>query len=48
VSTRFYDAGGADDPVRALARIQADLFRTGNQDWANFAVFGTDVCMSPR
>lgn len=42
----FYAAGGARDPVRALAEVQAKLTETNNTDWANFAVFGHDVCTS--
>lgn len=44
VATRFYPAGGIADPPRALAKVQADLARTGNRDWPYFAVFGPDVC----
>lgn len=46
VTTRFYDARGADDPVRTLARIQAELAQTANKEWPNFAVFGKEVCAS--
>jgi hypothetical protein len=44
---RFYRAGGATDPVRALARAQAELAETANPDWSRFAVFGHDVCPAP-
>jgi tetratricopeptide (TPR) repeat protein len=47
LTTRFYTEGGAKDPARALARIQASLVDTPNADWARFAVFGRDVCPSP-
>ncbi|MEO7733451.1 MAG: CHAT domain-containing protein [Kofleriaceae bacterium] len=40
----FYDAGGATDPARALARVQADLAKTTNDDWPNFVLFGHDIC----
>lgn len=44
LTTRFYSAGGMTDPVRALARIQAELADTGDADWPRFAVFGHDTC----
>lgn len=44
VTSRFYDAGGASDPVHVLARVQAELAETGNKEWPNFSVFGTDTC----
>jgi tetratricopeptide (TPR) repeat protein len=44
VTSRFYGAGGAEDPVRVLATIQATLAQSGNQDWPYFAVFGSEVC----
>jgi hypothetical protein len=44
LTTRFYSAGGMTDPVRALARIQAELADTGDTDWPRFAVFGHDTC----
>jgi tetratricopeptide (TPR) repeat protein len=44
LTTRFYSAGGMTDPVRALARIQAELADTGDTDWPSFAVFGHDTC----
>jgi tetratricopeptide (TPR) repeat protein len=47
LTRRFYDARGADDPVRVLAAIQADLARTGDKEWPDFAVFGRDVCTPP-
>jgi tetratricopeptide (TPR) repeat protein len=47
VATRFYEAGGADDPVRALAEVQAALAGTSNRDWPNFAVYGQARCSHP-
>jgi len=44
ITTRFYEAGGVADPARALQRVQAELAKTNNTDWPNFAVFGPDVC----
>lgn len=44
VTNRFYDARGADDPVRVLAKVQAELAQTANQEWPNFAVFGSEIC----
>jgi hypothetical protein len=44
LTTRFYSAGGMTDPVRALARIQAELADIGDTDWPRFAVFGHDTC----
>jgi tetratricopeptide (TPR) repeat protein len=44
---RFYDLGGAEDPVRALARVQAELARGGGKDWPFFTVFSTEACL-PR
>jgi hypothetical protein len=44
VSTRFYRAGGRDNPVRALAAAQSELAKTDNVAWPSFAVFGPDVC----
>jgi CHAT domain-containing protein len=46
LTSRFYDARGADDPVRTLAKIQAALAQTANKEWPNFAVFGKEVCSS--
>jgi hypothetical protein len=45
LTSRFYSARGADDPVRVLAQIQATLARSDNKEWPNFAVFGSDVCL---
>lgn len=48
LTSRFYaerGADGPDGPVRVLARIQAELARTDNKEWPNFAVFG--VCRPP-
>jgi pentatricopeptide repeat protein len=43
---RFYQLGGLGDPVRALARIQAELAnKNSNLDWASFAVFGRATCV---
>jgi tetratricopeptide (TPR) repeat protein len=47
VTTRFYRDGGVRDPVRVLARIQAELVDTANKDWPSFAVFGRDLCEAP-
>jgi tetratricopeptide (TPR) repeat protein len=44
LTSRFYRAGGAGDPVHALASIQAALADTNNLDWPSFAVFGHDLC----
>jgi tetratricopeptide (TPR) repeat protein len=44
---QFYDLGGAEDPVHALAQIQAKLARGGGKDWPFFAVFSTEACL-PR
>jgi len=44
VTSRFYDAGGASDPVHVLASVQAELAKTSNKEWPNFAVFGADTC----
>jgi tetratricopeptide (TPR) repeat protein len=44
VTRRFYEAGGADDPVGALARVQAALATTTNQAWPSFTVFTSRVC----
>jgi hypothetical protein len=44
VSTKFYSAGGAVDPIGALADVQAELFDTVNTAWPSFAVFGHQVC----
>ena len=46
VMSRFYKAGGAVDPVRTLAAIQAELASTDNIDWPAFTVFGKEVCTS--
>jgi len=42
---RFYEVGGASDPVRVLARVQAELVDTENTEWPNFAVLGTRACL---
>jgi tetratricopeptide (TPR) repeat protein len=43
--SRFYQRGGAHDPVRALASVQAELASSPtNTDWPSFAVFGRDLC----
>lgn len=47
LTSRFYEAGGAEDPVRVLAKIQAALSEIGDKDWPNFAVFGKEICQ-PR
>jgi CHAT domain-containing protein len=47
LTRRFYDARGAEDPVRVLARIQAELARGDHEEWPNFAVFARDACL-PR
>lgn len=44
VMRRFYKGAGIADPVRTLARVQAELAGTDNKDWPNFAVFGNDAC----
>ena len=31
-------------PVHVLAQIQAELARSDNEEWPNFAVFGSEVC----
>ena len=38
-------ADGPEGAVRVLARIQAELAKTSNQEWPNFAVYGT--CAPP-
>jgi len=43
--TRFYQAGGLTDPVRALAAAQAQLADTSDTDWPRFAIFGHDLCL---
>lgn len=48
VINRFYLQGGARDPVRALARVQAELAATDNPDWPYFAAFGRPTCASAR
>jgi CHAT domain-containing protein len=47
VMRRFYEGGGVADPVRTLARVQAELADTSNKDWPSFAVFGKAVCTPP-
>jgi tetratricopeptide (TPR) repeat protein len=44
LTRRFYSSGGVADPVRALARIQAELAAGDSKDWPNFAAFGAEVC----
>ncbi|HET7504068.1 MAG TPA: CHAT domain-containing protein, partial [Kofleriaceae bacterium] len=48
VTAAFYRAGGASDPVRALARAQAQLADSDNPDWPNFAVFGHELCRTKQ
>ncbi|HEU4732779.1 MAG TPA: CHAT domain-containing protein [Kofleriaceae bacterium] len=48
LTAAFYAGGGAQDPVRALARAQAGLAATSNPDWPNFAVFGHDLCRTQQ
>jgi tetratricopeptide (TPR) repeat protein len=45
---QFYDLGGAEDPVHALARIQAKLARDSSKDWPYFAVFSTEACLPQK
>jgi tetratricopeptide (TPR) repeat protein len=45
---RFYDFRGAEDPVHALARIQAELARGDSKDWPYFAVFSAEGCLPRR
>ena len=47
LTTRFYAEHGADDPLRTLAKIQAELAQGNDKDWPNFAVFGNDICVRP-
>lgn len=47
LTTRFYEARGAEDPINALAKIQAALAATDDKDWPNFAVFSNQVCAPP-
>jgi tetratricopeptide (TPR) repeat protein len=47
ITHRFYDAGGAEHPVQALATVQRELAGTDNVDWPYFAVFGQDSCATP-
>jgi hypothetical protein len=44
LADRFYAAGGARDPVRALARVQAELAATDDRHWPSLAVFGAAAC----
>lgn len=46
IVTRFYEAGGVKDPVRALAMVQARLSATDDQEWPSFAVYGGEFCSS--
>jgi CHAT domain-containing protein len=48
ITGRFYREGGLADPVRTLARIQADLAEGDNTDWPHFAVFGSEACEPAR
>jgi hypothetical protein len=48
LTARFYREGGLADPVRTLARIQADLAEGDNTDWPHFAVFGSEACEPAR
>jgi CHAT domain-containing protein len=45
VMLRFYEEGGAADPIRKLAAIQAQLAKTTNKDWPNFVMFGSKPCV---
>jgi tetratricopeptide (TPR) repeat protein len=44
LTSRFYAAGGAGDPVHVLASVQTSLAETDNTDWPSFAVFGHELC----
>lgn len=44
LTSEFYRRGGATDPARVLAQVQAALARTANTDWPNFMMFGYDNC----
>jgi CHAT domain-containing protein len=44
LSTEFYRAGGVQDPVKALALVQARLSRTEDLEWPQYTVFGQDLC----
>jgi predicted negative regulator of RcsB-dependent stress response len=44
VTAAFYAHQGQRDPVRALAKAQAELSLTRNHDWWKFAVYGRQVC----
>lgn len=48
LTSQFYNARGADDPVHVLARAQAELARSDNKEWPSFAVFASEVCDAPR
>jgi hypothetical protein len=44
LTTAFFANDGTNDPARALARAQRQLFTTSNTDWPSFAVFGQEFC----
>jgi tetratricopeptide (TPR) repeat protein len=44
VTRRFYEAGGQNDPVKALAAVQESLADGSNSDWPSFVVYGQDTC----
>jgi tetratricopeptide (TPR) repeat protein len=45
LTSRFYEARGANDPVHVLAEVQSSLAQSGNKEWPNFAVFGREACV---
>lgn len=44
IAKLFYSRNGLEDPVRKLADVQAELAKSGNQDWPNFMLYGHDTC----
>lgn len=44
VTSAFYRDNGVADPARVLARVQAALSQTRNEDWPFFTLFGHDTC----
>jgi tetratricopeptide (TPR) repeat protein len=44
LSMQFYRAGGVQNPVQALALVQASLSKTADNEWPLYAVFGYNVC----
>lgn len=48
LAEKFYSQGGLNDAVRALAKVQAELAKTDDRQWPQFAIYGRETCKSGK